>query len=190
VRWAECAQQVVGENTNTFTFLNAWALAMALHLNPAFRVSQSPDFFMQAQRLFDLALQHLLDWKLLLKFLRCKRYVLTANEPDPKGKPEAKRKARRGSGIQFADGEEGIDALPPLNRRFDLRVRGFDALLAQQRAQDRATPGLRSEAQIEQSKAATTIHPHSGLAILSRTTILMGSWMKSSSPWSNMAAGD
>lgn len=155
--WAECAQEVEGDNTNTFTILNAWALAMGLHLNPAFRVNQSPDFHSQAQRLFDLAPHDLLDWKLLLAFLKCKSYVLNVDDLDPKGKGKASPSVRRGSRTEEDDG------LPPSNRRFDLRGRGFDELLARQVTQDTATPKPRDGNQIELSNDATTIHLGHGL---------------------------
>jgi hypothetical protein len=139
--WVDCAQETDGHSTNTFTILNAWALAMGLELNPAFRIDQHSDFYGRAQRIFDLALRDQLDWKLLLAFFRCMDYVRRPGAQNP----------------QNDDAVAEDDAMPPRNRRFDLRVRGFDALLARQRAQDAEAPGVRDHAEIEHANNATTL---------------------------------
>ncbi|KAL1593272.1 hypothetical protein SLS60_010880 [Paraconiothyrium brasiliense] len=58
---------------NYYTILNAWAIALDLELDPAFRPRD--DFFIQAEQLVTIVLKGLADWKLIWSFLRCHKFV-------------------------------------------------------------------------------------------------------------------
>ncbi|KAF5847477.1 hypothetical protein GGP41_000174 [Bipolaris sorokiniana] len=125
--WVPCAQAATQEASSTYTVLNAWALAMGLEPNPAF----TPDrqgyeaFFIQAEGMFHLALENALTWKLLLSFLRCTGFakpVVTTEVND----------------------DEDAD-LPAKDRRFDLRKRPFDILIADQTKADETFPAKKIE---------------------------------------------
>jgi hypothetical protein len=113
--WVPCAQDNLPGTTYFYTILNAWALAMGLELNPDFPHSGDADltFFTQAQRLFDLALQDALGWKLLLNYFKSNKFA----------KDDTKSSARS-------------QGLPDKSRLFDLSKRGFEALVARQSDQD------------------------------------------------------
>ncbi|CAO2654568.1 Nn.00g113010.m01.CDS01 [Neocucurbitaria sp. VM-36] len=116
IEWVPCAQHTVREQSVTYTVLNAWAIAFGLVPNSAFRLSRnkSATFFTRAQRLFDSALEDGLSWKMLLAFLRCTRFVKRKGEGDT----------------------SGDESLPPQDRRFDQRVRGFRSSLERRENQD------------------------------------------------------
>ncbi|KAJ4368013.1 hypothetical protein N0V83_006368 [Neocucurbitaria cava] len=114
--WVPCAQHTASEQSVVFTVLHAWAVALGLELDPAFRLGrdESVSFFTRAQRLFDLALRDHLDWKILLAFFRCTGFVETGDE----------------------EAENSDESLPPHDRRFDQRVRGFQSSLERQENPD------------------------------------------------------
>ncbi|XP_014557301.1 hypothetical protein COCVIDRAFT_97548 [Bipolaris victoriae FI3] len=125
--WVPCAQATTQEASSTYTVLNAWALVMGLELNPAF----TPDrhsyeaFFIQAEGIFHLALENALTWKLLLSFFRCTGFVKPAVTTE-------------------ANDDEDAD-LPAKDRRFDLRKRHFDILIADQTKTDETFPAKKIE---------------------------------------------
>jgi hypothetical protein len=183
--WIDCAQNTVRDEANTFTILNAWALAMGLELNPAFSIDKfSSNFTLEAQWIFDLALHDRLDWKLLYAFLTSKGYVKHPSQSTDdgksksgvpgKGKGKGKGKAKgvlvRGGFIQSDDSDESDDdveqndILPPQNRRFDLRMRSYVQLVAQQQAQEIASSTIRREMDIYSAGEETNIKLASGQA--------------------------
>lgn len=112
--------------------LGAFALALGLILDPAFRIEDAEaDLHDEAQLIFDAALADRLDWKLLYAFLSSNRFT-------------------RGA-IQSPEGEVALRAahLPPDNRNFYFRVRPFSRLIAPQRASDAATTTKRREYDIQ-----------------------------------------
>ncbi|KAF7579365.1 hypothetical protein PtrM4_036050 [Pyrenophora tritici-repentis] len=116
--WVPSAQATTTEASFTYTVLNAWALAMGLTPNPAFTPNQQQHevFFIQAQRLFDLALEDGLRWQLLFAFLRCTKFVRRTEE----------------------DGEDGNINLPTVRQRFDQSKRTYEDLLHRQAQADTA----------------------------------------------------
>ncbi|KAJ5065038.1 hypothetical protein J3E74DRAFT_259339 [Bipolaris maydis] len=125
--WVPCAQTTTQEASSTYTILNAWALAMGLEPNPEFTPTRHGDeaFFIQAEGMFHLALENALTWKLLLSFLHCTEFV----------KPAVTRET---------DDDEDAD-LPAQDRRFDLRKRPFDTLIANQTKADETFPAKEIE---------------------------------------------
>ncbi|KAJ6200251.1 hypothetical protein J3E72DRAFT_392108 [Bipolaris maydis] len=125
--WVPCAQTTTQEASSTYTILNAWALAMGLEPNPEFTPTRHGDeaFFIQAEGMFHLALENALTWKLLLSFLHCTEFV----------KPAVTRET---------DDDEDAD-LPAQDRRFDLRKRPFDTLIASQTKADETFPAKEIE---------------------------------------------
>ncbi|UPX19089.1 uncharacterized protein EKO05_0009363 [Ascochyta rabiei] len=118
VTWAPCAQGANEEDASTFTILNAWAIAMGLRVDSAFTPDQhgGENFFTRAQWLFDIARRDSLDWKLLLAFFKCTRFI------------EAKEPA----------GDEVDHVLPPLDRRFRQSRRSFERAIKEQKEADDA----------------------------------------------------
>lgn len=124
-----CAQTTTQEGAFTYTVLNAWALAMGLEPNPTFRPSSHSNeaFFIQAQQLFDLALQDQLTWKMLFAFLSNTGFV----------KP-----------LVALESEDNANAqIPAKNRRFDQRKRSFTQLIADQNEADVSFPAKEIEIQ-------------------------------------------
>jgi hypothetical protein len=119
--WVPAAQVTTADASFTYTILNAWALAMGLAPDPSFMPSlrAHESFFIQAQQMFDLALQDRLTWKLLLAFFRCTKFVKAVEDSK----------------------EDGEAKLPDKSRRFDLRKRSFRDLMARQTAADTKTKG-------------------------------------------------
>ncbi|EUC42995.1 hypothetical protein COCMIDRAFT_102053 [Bipolaris oryzae ATCC 44560] len=127
--WVPCAQATNHEASSTYTILNAWTLAMGLEPNPAFTPNHygNEAFFIQAEGVFHLALENALTWKLLLSFLRCTGFVKQAVT------------------IEVDDDEEEDVNLPAMDRRFDLRKRPFDTLIADQTKADKTFPAKNIE---------------------------------------------
>lgn len=128
--WVQCAQHLSASSATTITILNAWTLVLGLRLNPWFspyRNAASTTFIHKAYWLFDLALQDRLDWKLLFSFLRMEVYFLD--------RPMNQNMDVELSG-ELSVSEQIRDTHPPVNRRIDLRVKGFVALLSQENADD------------------------------------------------------
>lgn len=66
--WVDCAQDV--EGGDTLGIPSAFALALGLILNPAFRIDDAESTFQnEAQFIFEAALVDRLDWRLLYAFL-------------------------------------------------------------------------------------------------------------------------
>ncbi|KAG9194492.1 hypothetical protein G6011_04527 [Alternaria panax] len=115
------AQATTDDGSFTYTVLNAWALAMGLEPSPLFTPSLHghESFFIQAQQIFDLALQDELTWKVLLGFFRCTEFVRSVHHS------EAGRKAKS----------------PDELRLFNLRKRSFQDLITRQTAADTEAEG-------------------------------------------------
>ncbi|CAN9132980.1 unnamed protein product [Alternaria alternata] len=119
--WIPTAQITTSDGSFIYTVLNAWALAMGLELNPSFTPSlySYESFFIQAQQIFDLALQGELTWKVLLAFCRCAKFVKSVD-------------------VNGADGEVKF---PERLRQFDLRKCSFQDLITRQTVSDTKSEG-------------------------------------------------
>jgi hypothetical protein len=134
-QWIDCAQHDDQRRVDTFTILNGLALAMGLELNETFNVSDGPTTFHdQAHLIFESAMTDRLDWKLLYAFLISTKYIKqqrSISRSKDKGKDKAKASPAKASSPTVGD-----TMLPPLNRRFDLRVRSYLKLLDRRLPQD------------------------------------------------------
>ncbi|ORX95697.1 hypothetical protein BCR34DRAFT_607869 [Clohesyomyces aquaticus] len=76
--WVQCSQYP-GKSESVgvcLTILSAWALAMGLELNQKFTIANEEQFKGEVRDLFYVALQgKTLDWKLMLAFFRCRKFV-------------------------------------------------------------------------------------------------------------------
>ncbi|CAN9191355.1 unnamed protein product [Alternaria sp. RS040] len=119
--WIPTAQITTSDGSFIYTVLNAWALAMGLELNPSFTPSLYgyESFFIQAQQIFDLALQGELTWKVLLAFCRCAKFVKSVD-------------------VNGADGEVKF---PERLRQFDLRKCSFQDLITRQTVSNTKSEG-------------------------------------------------
>jgi hypothetical protein len=136
-QWVDCAQHCTHEMADTLTILNGLAVAMGLELDETFNDSDGPTTFRdQAHLIFESVMNDRLDWKLLYAFLVSTKYIkqqsFTSKSKD-KGKDKAKASPAKASSSTGGD-----TMLPPLNRRFNLRVRRYPELLTQQLAQDKS----------------------------------------------------
>jgi hypothetical protein len=108
--WENCPQHDQQREVDTYTILNALALALGPEINQAFYGDDLRDFFRKAQLVFEAALNDQLDWRLLPGFLVGHGYT-----------------------TQLGAEEDPESVLPPLNRCFDLRMRPFHLLVRVER---------------------------------------------------------
>ncbi|KAF2032494.1 hypothetical protein EK21DRAFT_60679 [Setomelanomma holmii] len=165
-KWVPCAQESETAEANALTILNVWALAMNMELNVSFAVpneAKRVEFFTQAGWLFDRALHDLLDWKLLLAFLQSMKYIVF-RDGDQADESFNSLFDERPEDIEAEAGPARVNAnLPPRNRRFDLKKRGFALLVAQQIGHDGNEPSPRTQADIELSANTSDVRLKDGL---------------------------
>ena len=83
--WTTCAQQNVDWYCGHYVILFAWALSMGLELNADFSpdLSEESHFFNDVRDIIHLARIGYADWRLILAFFRCYKFVVDAKEvPD------------------------------------------------------------------------------------------------------------
>lgn len=153
--WVDCAHGLSFSQANTLTVLNARALSMGLELEPVFSAQKlcngSDNFFSQAYWLFEQALSDHLHWKLLLAFSRCTRYTEGHSQEAGGGEDDGT------SGPHEEGVGNGTWVMPSQDRRFDLRVRGFQQLLEQQRAADSVSYNARKAMDIHFAGTETAL---------------------------------
>ncbi|EAT78575.2 hypothetical protein SNOG_13950 [Parastagonospora nodorum SN15] len=131
--WVDCVQHDIPRRADTYAILNAFAIAMGLQLNLNFYERRPENFFDQAQLIFESLLSDQLDWKVLYAFFTSTKYAGRVVDLDDEAEHNE---------------DEGRYALPPVTRRFNLRVRPYGELVRRQRDQDSAALGMRNEADV------------------------------------------
>ncbi|KAH4015563.1 hypothetical protein HBI95_163550 [Parastagonospora nodorum] len=131
--WVDCVQHDIPRRADTYAILNAFAIAMGLQLNLNFYGRRPENFFDQAQLIFESLLSDQLDWKVLYAFFTSTKYAGRVVDLDDEAEHNE---------------DEGRYALPPVTRRFNLRVRPYGELVRRQRDQDSAALGMRNEADV------------------------------------------
>jgi hypothetical protein len=128
-------------------YCNTFALALGSILDPAFRIEDAESaFHFEAHSILEAALTDRLAERLLYAFLSSNRFTRGTIQP-----PEGAKTIRANN-------------LPPVNRRFDFRIRPYSRLVAGQRAHDAATMTRRSVYDIQMDVTKANIALDAGFA--------------------------